>query len=51
MVNGIALVVAAILDDTRVVSGLDIDAGLHVVILDAVLRVLQYPAQLVQRDL
>lgn len=51
VVNGIALGVAAILDDAGAAAGADIDATLHVVVPGAVLRVLQDVAQLVQRDL
>ena len=41
MVDGVALGVAAILDDARTVAGADIDAWLHAVIFDPVLGILQ----------
>ena len=48
MVDGIALGIAAILENARTVAGADIDARLHVVIFNAVFGVLQNMMQLVR---
>lgn len=51
VINGGTLGIAAILKDAWTISGLDVDAGFHIVVLDPVLGISQDAAQLVQRDL